>query len=230
MQRVAIVTALVSALGIFAVTQTATAATYLIGSMNITSGGVVVDNFPDGFVPFYYLGPNTNLVGGYIGAGGASLPSASYDSNAIAAFNWYGLPVSLYTASANLGDTLTSAGTVTGGPVPSGSLDSIAGTITMDLSGLFGNWNDGDYITGTGRNDGITSAVATGTWNSATRAYTLYWDSKTIGPSCPEPNGCVSHWTLQGTASPVPVPAAIWTFGSGLLGLFGARWRRKRNK
>ena len=230
MKRVAIVTALATALGVSLLSPSASAATYAIGNMNITSGGVLVDGFPDGFVPFYYLGPNTNLVGGYIGAGGASLPSTAYDPNAIAAFDWYGLPVSLYTASANLGDTYSTAGTVTGGPVPSGNLDNLAGTITMDLSGLFGNWNDGDYITGTGRNDGITSAVATGTWNSATRAYTLYWDSKTIGPSCPEPNGCVSHWTLQGTASPVPVPAVIWTFGSGLLGLFGARWRRKRNE
>jgi len=193
--------------------------------MNITGGGVVVDNFPDGFVPFYYLGPNTNLVGGYIGAGGSSLPSTAHDPNAIAVFDWYSLPVSLYTAATNLGDTYSTAGTVTGGPVPSGHLDNLAGTITMDLSGLFGTWSDGDYITGTSRNDGITSARATGTWNPATRAYTLYWDSKTIGLACPEPNGCVSHWTLPGTASPVPVPAALWLFGFGLLGLFGLQRR-----
>lgn len=206
--------------------QTASAASYVIGSMNITGGGVIVDNFLPTLTAFNYIGPNTNLVGGYIGSGGASLPASSYDPNGIASFDWYGFPVSLYTASANLGDTSSVAGSVAGGPVPSGTLNDITGTITLDLSSLFGTWQDGDYITGTGRSDGFTSAMATGTWNPITNAYVLYWDSLTIGPACP-PNLCISHWTLQGTASPVPVPAALWLFGSGLLGLMGLRWRRK---
>ncbi len=227
MKRVAISTAL--ALCVSFLSQTTSAATYAIGNMNITGGGVSVDGFPDGFIPFYYIGPNTNLVGGYIGAGGASLPYTSYDTSGIAAFNWYGSPVSLYTASASLGDVNTPAGTFTGGPVPSGGLDTIAGTISMDLSSLFGTWNDGDYITGTGRSDGVTSILATGTWNLTTNAYTLHWDSRTLGPWCPGPDGCISHWTVEGMASPVPVPTAIWLFGSGLLGLFGAVRRRKSN-
>lgn len=225
MKRVALSAAL--ALCVSFLSLTASAASYVIGSMNITGGGVTVDGFPDGFVAFNYLGPNTNLVGGYIGAGGASLPDTAYDPNGIASLNWYGFPVSLYTASTNLGDTNSPAGTVAGGPVPSGTLDDIASTITMDLSSLFGTWANGDYITGTGRNDGITSAMAAGTWNPITNAYALYWDSRTIGPSCAAPNGCVSHWILEGTASPVPVPAALWLFGSGLLGLIGVQWRQK---
>jgi len=225
MKRVAIVTALLSALGISLLSQSASAATYAIGSMNITSGGFSVDGFPDGFVAFNYIGPDTNLVGGYIGSGGASVDNATPNPSRIVGADWYGLPMNLYTASTNLGDAATPASTYTGGPVPSGSLDNAAGTITMDLSSFFANWGDGDYMLGTGRNDGITSAMAAGTWDPATHAYTLYWDSKAIGPNCPEPNGCVSHLTLAGTASPVPVPAALWLFGSGLLGLFGLQWR-----
>jgi len=223
MKRAAIVTALALALSIPVLSQTASAATYVIGSMNITSGGFSVDGFPDGFVAFNYIGPNTNLVGGYIGSGGVSVDAVTPNPSRIAGADWYGYPMNLYTASASLGDMATPAGTYTGGPVPSGTLDSIAGAITMDLSSLFGNWDDGDYITGTGRDDGITSALATGTWDPSTHAYVLYWDSKTLGPACTEPFGCVSHWTLQGTASPVPVPAALWLFGSGLLGLLGLR-------
>jgi len=227
MKRVAVSATL--ALCLSFLSQTTSAATYAIGNMNITGGGVSVDGFTPSFTAFSYIGPDTNLVGGYLGSGGASLPASAYDPNGIASFDWYGLPVSLYTASASLGDVNTPAGTFTGGPVPSGSLDTIAGTISMDLSSLFGTWNDGDYITGTGRSDGVTSALATGTWNLTTNAYTLHWDSRTIGPACPSPGGCISHWTLEGMASPVPVPTAIWLFGSGLLGLFGAVRRRKTN-
>jgi len=35
------------------------------------------------------------------------------------------------------------------------------------------------------------------------------------------------HWLVRETLSPVPVPAAIWLFGTGLLGLIGFRKRRK---
>ncbi len=58
---------------------TASAATYSIGSMNITGGSVIVDGFLPAPATFNYIGPNTNLVGGYIGSGGASLPASAYD-------------------------------------------------------------------------------------------------------------------------------------------------------
>lgn len=205
---------------------TANAASYAIGSMNISGGGFSVDGFPDGFVAFNYIGPNTNLVGGYIGTGGAGVASTTPNIARIASANWYNLPLDLYTAAANLGDINSPAGSLVGGLVPTGTVDDMAGTITMDLRGWFANWSDGDYITGTGRSDGFTSAMATGTWDPITHAYTLHWDSATLGAGyapC-----CYSHWTLEGTAAPVPVPAALWLFASGLLGLIGAAWRQKK--
>lgn len=226
MKRVAIVTALVSALGNPLLSQPASAATYAIGSMNITGGNVVADGFGLGTLDL--IGTNTNLVGGYIGSGGASVDYTMLDPTLVAGIsNWFGFPASFYTASANYGDANSPAGTYTGGPVPGGTLDDAAGTITMDMSSWFINWNDGDYMAGTGRNDGTTSAMAAGTWDPVTHAYSLYWDSYATGPACGTP-GCVTHWTLSGTASPVPVPPALWLFGSGLLGLFGLQ--RRLNK
>jgi hypothetical protein len=36
-----------------------------------------------------------------------------------------------------------------------------------------------------------------------------------------------SHWTEYGVVSPVPVPAAVWLFGTALIGLVGFSKRRK---
>ena len=36
-----------------------------------------------------------------------------------------------------------------------------------------------------------------------------------------------SHWTEYGVVSPVPVPAAVWLFGTALFGLVGFSKRRK---
>lgn len=212
------------ALGMLGAAGAAQAATYSIADMNITGGGLGVDGYPDGFVSFSYIGPNTNLVGGYIGSGGGGVDLYTPNPVRIAEVSWYNQPLSLYTAPANLGDMATPAGTVLGGPVPTGVVDDVSGTISLDLSSLFGNWADGDYTAGTGRNDGTTSLIATGTWDPVTRAYTLSWDSIISGPTCAP---CIGHLVLQGTASPVPLPAAVWLFGSGLLGLLAASRRRR---
>ena len=39
-------------------------------------------------------------------------------------------------------------------------------------------------------------------------------------------NGFQANWRLEGVMSTVPVPAAVWLFGSGLLGLVGVARRR----
>lgn len=215
------------------------ASTLDIASMNITGGGYkvwasdgspVVNPDTGGFFwSFTTFGPDTNLVNGYIGNGGVGLPSVTPDPNSIVGNSWFDLPTNFYTAATNLGDDLTPEGTVTGGLVPFGSLDGINNTIVMDLSSLFGNWNNIDFNIGTGKGDGFTSVLANGTWNPLTNAYALSWvtvvDSSVGGPCMP--TNCTAEFVLEGTANAVPVPAAVWLFGSGLIGLVGVARRKK---
>ena len=42
--------------------------------------------------------------------------------------------------------------------------------------------------------------------------------------------GFTARWTVEGTATVVPIPAAAWLFGSGLVGLAGVARRRRRSK
>lgn len=201
------------------------AATFNIGSMNITAGEFDIDTTDS--VPgqlFSFFGPNTNLVGGYIGNGGIGLSAAIPDPSGIVGAQFSGSPMNTYTAASNIGDDNTAAGSLSGGPVPTGILNDVAGTITMDLSSWFVNWNDNDIHAGTGKADGFTSAIAAGVWDPVTGAYSLSWLSLTgIGPK----DGAKSSFTLEGVASVVPVPPAIWMFGSGLLGLVGMARREK---
>lgn len=191
------------------------------GTLGIEQNGSTTTNL------ITFIGSNTNLVGGYIGNGGSNLADNVPDPDRIVGLELVGLPVNVYTAATNLGDTSTPAGTQAGGAVPTGTLDDIANTITMDLSSWFMNGFNNDIQAGTGRNDGFTSALATGTWDSNTNAYTLHWDALVLDGPSPE----VAHWSLTGyatTITTVPLPAAIWLFGSGMLGLLGLSnaWRR----
>ena len=208
----------------FVLATSVNAATFSIGSMYITAGTFDIDTNDGGLASsFSFFGPNTNLVGGYIGNGGLDLLATTPDPGSIVGAQFSSFPINTYTAASNLGDDSTLAGSLSGGLVPTGILDDIAGTITMDLSSWFMNWNNNDIHAGTGKADGFTSALATGTWDPVTGAYSLSWLSLTgTGPKA----GLESSFMLEGTASTVPVPPAIWLFGSGLIGLIGVARRK----
>jgi len=196
-----------------------------IDQMTITGGMFSIEQFGStNTTPITGFGPDTNLVSGYIGNGGSGLAANVPDPNSILEFSLVTIPVNVYTAAANLGDDNTAAGTVVGGPAPMGTLDNVANTISMDLSSWFMNWNDSDIFAGTGKADGVTSLLASGSWDPGTRAFTLTWTSLLLDGPAPE----IGRWELNGVAAPatVPLPAAVWLFGSGLLGLIGIMKRR----
>ena len=133
---------------------------------------------------------------------------------------YLGNPFYTFTAASATG----AANNPTG--LPNGTVDTGAGTMTVDLGGFYMDWNGNSALLGTDP-DGTngTSTAATGNYNPLTGEFDIAWNSyASSGPF----NDQMHYWSLTGTAevSTVPVPAAIWLFGSGLLGLFG--WARRK--
>lgn len=74
----------------------------------------------------------------------------------------------------------------------------------------------------------FTDGTARFQWNGVNGgAYTLDYTA-TVPNGDPSGFGNVKYYLhLQGNVNAVPIPAAVWLFGSGLMGLFGLARRRK---
>ncbi|MFH2066756.1 MAG: VPLPA-CTERM sorting domain-containing protein [Pseudomonadota bacterium] len=126
------------------------------------------------------------------------------------------------------------------GPDGGGAEGSFLYTLTFDLSGLdpstaiiTGNWsidNTGEiYLNGVWTGVELTSATSFSTLHSFTinsgfveGLNTLIFDVTNAGSG--SPTGLIVSG-MSGTADPVPIPAAMWLFGSGLIGLISIRRR-----
>ena len=110
-------------------------------------------------------------------------------------------------------------------------LASTANTADIDFSGWFVNWNGGPIdmsgIAWEGNANGIAN-VTCGVDCAVGDSFTLTY-SATVPASDPGFGGVRYNLNLVGTvgASAVPVPAAVWLFGSGLVGLAGVARSRK---
>jgi hypothetical protein len=125
----------------------------------------------------------------------------------------------------------------TGAPAPSGTITG--NTIAMDLSSLFFGWQKGDQI----RVWNI-GGQATGLFNPETSQFMLSWDhlfnnGKNASNGTLQSHGTpawahgrVATFFLQGTAivdaAPIPVPASLFLYGTGLFGLGSWTWWRRR--
>ena len=109
---------------------------------------------------------------------------------------------------------------------PSGSVDALANTINVDFSSLRANATVGFYSLDMAV-PLITDPASSGTYDSGTGSYALTW----LNPFSLVVNGYTitgnATVSLGGTATLVPVPAALWLLGSGLLGLAGIARRRR---
>lgn len=115
-----------------------------------------------------------------------------------------------------------------GSPPSSGTVDTSLGTIDLNLSdihmtvtgllsGDFDLWDSGSS----------SFAIDSNSYNSVTGEFLYGWsDTATLYYSLLPYNVDYSI-EVAGTASTVPVPAAVWLFGSGLLGLIGIARRKK---
>ena len=106
-----------------------------------------------------------------------------------------------------------------GAPVPTGSTSG--STMNVDLRSLFAGVS-GPFLSSTVN----IGEPASGTFNTATNAFNISWTQPFTGV----PFQTTGSFSLQGTAqlagAPVPLPAAVWFFGSGLAGVVAFARRR----
>ncbi len=98
--------------------------------------------------------------------------------------------------------------------------DDGAGNVTLDMTGWNVHWNGGDIDMGTGAAAVVTCGVDCGNGDTYSLDYTAIVPSGGF-------TGVAYQLHTEGTVSAVPVPAAVWLFGSGLLGLVGIARRKK---
>lgn len=117
-----------------------------------------------------------------------------------------------------------------GQPAPSGTVDSAAGTIDVNLSSLRGEFTLGSYGTYDFALWPLTTPPSGGTtYDGSSGAFGLSWTvpfsftTSGLYPFAVSGNLSVD---LGGSVSAVPIPAAVWLFASGLLGLAGLARRR----
>lgn len=155
------------------------------------------------------------------GNAGTGYTGLATPANIFAAFSFFGtstyvgtMPVSYQNGSVNVA------------PTADVDLNNCTGSVcamTVDLSSWEVYWNGSAFQQGPRPANTGPFVAATGTLDMVTMHYELDWASQIKqGPF----NGVTGYWHLEGTYSAVPVPAAFWLFGSGLLGLVGVARRR----
>ncbi len=160
--------------------------------------------------------------------GTATYNAGDHSSAGVAMFNFFNAPVTAF-----LGDSAAgAAGASDWTNGFQGSVDTVAGTISLNLGGFYANWNGSNFLQGTdsaGTNG--TSVAATGTisnWNAATNTgdFDIAFHSYITTAPFADQTG---YWHITGSVVAAPVPEAS-TYGMMLagLGLVGFAVRRRK--
>lgn len=196
-----------------------------INSLNISGG----DFSLSGSTSINPLTPGafSNLtIGGYDGSAPINNDFGS-TSVATADFETFG-PIGIYTSSSD--DVSTGFAPVSG--------DVTNGVLTLDLSSWTVWWNGTNFNQGSSSSLGAaercyvtinttkcSTAIIVDTFDELTGEFSAHWDALALGGAT---NGELYNWNITGTVSAVPVPAAVWLFGSGLIALAGLAKRKKQ--
>jgi hypothetical protein len=129
------------------------------------------------------------------------------------------------------GDTITATGTFTADLGTIGNetgtvLFSVSGnTMTIDLNGTL--LYETDHDTGSGPSLTFNSGSLFDFYYNKTTSSPIFYSSFLFFD---DTDLMVGEWRSDVTLTPVPVPAAVWLFGSGLLGLAGIARSKKLKK
>jgi hypothetical protein len=200
---------------LWALVATAPTQAEIVTQLNIT-GGSVAFNFSGGntTIPIFvesFTQVGTLLMGQYQPALGADpiFPPAFQIGS--------GLQAHTFTI-------FTHPGPDAQNPLPPPSGTTTGSTIQVNLNALFASIS-GPLING-GLNIGNqVPALATGTFNEQSGAFHIAWDHVY---NLPGDFVGIGNFSLQGNANPIPLPAAVWLFGTGVIAVAGAGWRRLR--
>ena len=199
---------------------TAQAAVVAVDVMTVTGGSFGLGFFtPTGPIPFAAVsGPTVNIAGQYHPPGwDVGTLQGGPAAGSIASFAFGSTWANTYTAPNSIQNGIGDGPF----PPPSGSFDNAGGTTTFDIAAFNANWNGTDFNL-QGNQGSSTATLTTSDCYGNTCNFSLDWTTLTESPFGP-----TATWHLTGTVSAVPVPAAIWLLGSGLVGLVGAVRRRK---
>lgn len=186
------------------------------GSCFNMGGGAVCPPAAPGLSGQNVLGNNGLVLGTSQAATGShtGAPNGSESPGIDQAWNFFG----------NTGMHLTTSNT--------NVLTASGNMATVNFSGWAVTWNGipiipmGTGAWGAGFTNGVANVVC-GVDCGNGDTYTLTY-AATVPVGDPSNFGGTQYWIrLQGTVSAIPVPAAVWLLGSGLVGLVGVARRRK---
>lgn len=176
----------------------AQAAIHNVTSMTFAGGTFQQPGYTPEPIPM--AGSDHNLIGGYRAFG--------------AQFDFTGFPAMYFTGDGSMAPY--GGMPVPGGPAPSATVDTLAGTITVDMSSWTVYWN--------GNNINQGAANVTGSWDPLTGIYHIAWSHTFNEIFYPT----TQHYTMTGIAAvPEPEVHAFMLAGLGVVGM--AVWRRRNN-
>ena len=178
-----------------------------VNSMSITGGEVTLSGAATYQLLTGDVGPL--VMGTYQGSPACCSPAAAETTLVyfqLGFFGWAGV----HTAES---DDISSQA-----PLPSGFVDTSDNTLNVDLSAWTWTFN--------GASNHVGASDIVGSYDAVTGEYDLSWSSVITS------GGFVDQtldWHITGVAnvSAVPLPASIWLFASGIIGLYGMSKRRQ---
>ena len=191
-----------------------------------TADGIQLDSFQN-----FVTDPNEPHPDGHPDApfgAGSGYSALVSEGSAFSSFSFFGTstyiglnPISYQSGIAKNTPTLD---------LVSGSCVSNVCDITADFSAWEVYWNGSVFEQGPRPDNTLPFELAAGTVDIVTGDYALDWSSQILGGPF---NGVTGFWHIEGqftnvsaVPSAVPVPAAVWLFGSGLVGLLGFARRK----